>query len=204
MSAKGESTRERILEAAEKLILEKGYAGTTLDDVLKATELTKGAFFHHFKGKAELARAVAERYGQNDIALFKDFASRAERLTDDPLERVLIFLKLFEDFLDDLKAPFPGCIFASYTHESGQFGPEIRDFVQRGLDLWVDLYEARFAELIAVRPPARPVTARTLAEMIASIIEGSFVMANAENDPTWAQRQSAAFRGYLEMLFRSA
>ena len=49
---KGETTRDRILEAAQTLILEKGYSGATLDDILRATKMTKGAFFHHFKGKA--------------------------------------------------------------------------------------------------------------------------------------------------------
>ncbi|MGI9420222.1 MAG: TetR/AcrR family transcriptional regulator, partial [Geminicoccaceae bacterium] len=81
MPSKGEITRERILAAAETLVLEKGYAGTKLDDVLKATGLAKGAFFHHFNGKADLARAVVERYAQNDFDLFKEWSERADRLS---------------------------------------------------------------------------------------------------------------------------
>jgi TetR/AcrR family transcriptional repressor of nem operon len=201
MANKGEATRERIVAAAERLILSKGYAGTTLDDVLQATHLTKGAFFHHFTGKGDLARAVVERYAETDFALFKSWSERADRLSDDPLDRVLIFLKLFEEYLDGLGKPFPGCVFASYTYESRQFGPEVHEYIRVRLRGWIRLYEKKLAALLKARAPARPVTARALAEMIATIIEGGFVMANALSDATWLQRQSAEYRHYLELLF---
>jgi TetR/AcrR family transcriptional regulator, transcriptional repressor for nem operon len=201
VTAKGEATRERILAVAEALILAKGYAGMTLDDVLHETGLTKGAFFHHFKGKGELAQAVVERYAGGDFRLFAELSAKADRLADDPFDRVMIFLKLFEEFLDDLGKPFPGCIFASFTHESRQFGPEVRTYIRDSLEAWLGQYEAKLEALIAARTPARPVTARGLAEMIASIVEGAFMMANALDDPTWLQRQSAQYRSYLELLF---
>ena len=203
MANKGEATRERIVAAAERLILSKGYAGTTLDDILAATKLTKGAFFHHFAGKAELARAVVERYAGTDFALFKSWSERADRLSDDPLERVLIFLKLFEEYLDGLGKPFPGCVFASYTYESRQFGPEVHEYIRTRLRAWIGLYEKKLSALMRARPPQRPVTPRALAEMIATIVEGGFVMANAFGDATWVQRQSAEYRRYLELLFKA-
>jgi TetR/AcrR family transcriptional repressor of nem operon len=201
MASKGEATREKIVAAAERLILSKGYAGTTLDDILDATRLTKGAFFHHFSGKGDLARAVVERYAETDFALFASWSERADRLSDDPLERVLIFLKLFEEYLDGLGKPFPGCVFASYTYESRQFGPQVHDYIRARLRAWIGLYEKKLAALVKARPPARAVTARALSEMIATIIEGGFVMANAMADATWLQRQSAEYRRYLELLF---
>jgi TetR/AcrR family transcriptional repressor of nem operon len=201
VSAKGETTRERIVAAAEALILAKGYAGTTLDDVLAATGLTKGAFFHHFKGKADLARAVVERYAEGDFELFRSWSGRADRLSDDPLERVLIFLKLFEEYLDGLGKPFPGCVFASYTYESRQFGPDVHDYIRSRLRSWIGLYEEKLAALIGARPAVRAVSARSLAEMIATIVEGGFVMANAMGDATWLQGQCAEYRRYLQLLF---
>src|SRR5262245_1437083 len=110
MARKGDNTRERILEKSESLVLSQGYAGTSIDDILRATDLTKGAFFHHFADKAELGRAVIERYAARDFALFEDWSERADRLSDDPLERTLIFLRLFEEFLDGLPAPLTGCV----------------------------------------------------------------------------------------------
>jgi len=202
MVGKGEATRERIVAAAEALILAKGYSGTTLDDVLAATGLTKGAFFHHFKGKADLARAVVERYAEADFILFSGFSDRADRLSDDPLERVLIFLRLFEEYLDELGEPFPGCVFASYTYESRQFGPEVHAYIRDRLRSWIGLYEGKLADLFAARTPLAPATPGGLAEMIVTLVEGGFVMANAFDDARWLQRQSQGYRQYLELLFR--
>lgn len=201
MAARGEATRARILESAEALILAKGYTGMTLDDVLTETGLTKGAFFHHFKGKAELARAVVERYAAEDFRLFAEMAEKADRLADDPYDRVMIFLRLFEAFLDDLGKPFAGCVYASYTYERRQFGAEMHAFIRERLEAWIGQYQAKLDALIAARPPSRPVTARALAEMIVTIVEGGFVMGNALADPGWLQRQSAEYRGYLKLLF---
>lgn len=55
---RGEETRTRILTAARTLFAEQGYQGTSIADVLAATELTKGGFYFHFASKAELAFAV--------------------------------------------------------------------------------------------------------------------------------------------------
>lgn len=201
MATKGEETREKLLATAESLILRNGYAGTSLEDVLQATGLTKGAFFHHFRSKAELGRAVVERYAEADFALFEKWSARADRLSADPLERVLIFLRLFEEFLDAQPAPLAGCVFASYTYEAGRFGPDVHDYIRARLRRWQGLYEAKFAALLAVRPPALPVDAATLAETIVTLIEGGFVMANAYRDAGLMQRQSRQFRQYLELLF---
>ena len=198
---KGETTRDRIIEAAQTLILEKGYSGATLDDILRATKMTKGAFFHHFKGKADLARAVVERFASRDFALFGGWSERADKLSDDPLERVFIFLRFFEEFLDELGRPFPGCVFASYTYESRQFDEEILAFIRTSLEEWTSLYEEKLEALLEARPPRVETSARALAEMIVTIIEGGFVMANALGDARWVQRQSAQYRACLRLLF---
>ena len=52
---RGEATRQRILEVAATHFLERGFAGTSLNDVIKASGLTKGGFYFHFASKAELA-----------------------------------------------------------------------------------------------------------------------------------------------------
>ena len=57
-----EVTVERILDAAQRLFLEKGYANTTLQDIVdELGGLTKGAVYHHFKSKEEIMDAVGDR-----------------------------------------------------------------------------------------------------------------------------------------------
>ena len=73
-----EQTVEKILDAAERLFAEKGYAHTTLQDVIDATGLSKGAVYHHFKSKEEIAAKVGDRMGAQlagELARIRDDAA---------------------------------------------------------------------------------------------------------------------------------
>jgi TetR/AcrR family transcriptional repressor of nem operon len=201
MSKKGEHTRDRILDAAEALVMTQGFAGTSIDNILKKAELTKGAFFHYFKGKGDLARALVERHAQKDLAMFEGFAARAEAKSADPLEQVFIFLETFEKFISDSDDPSPGCMYAVYTYESMQFEPSIRAFVADILRQWTSIYVRKFQDVLDRYKPALPVNARQLAEMIVSILEGGLVLQRAYGDVRMTSRQSEQFRNYLELLF---
>ena len=58
LTRKGERTRARIVEAAARLIYERGVAGTTLDDVKAAADVSGSQMYHYFPGKDELVQAV--------------------------------------------------------------------------------------------------------------------------------------------------
>src|SRR5438045_891072 len=72
-SPRGRDTRHEILSVAKQLFSEFGYHHTGLSDIQAATGLTKGAFYHHFRSKEELALAVLES-ARSDYAarLFTD------------------------------------------------------------------------------------------------------------------------------------
>ena len=55
--ARGGATRERLLDIAEAGVLAKGFAGTSIDEIIAEAEITKSGFFYHFRDKNELARA---------------------------------------------------------------------------------------------------------------------------------------------------
>lgn len=57
---RGEATRRRILEVAARHLLERGYAGTSLNEVIRDSGLTKGGFYFHFTSKAEVALATLD------------------------------------------------------------------------------------------------------------------------------------------------
>ncbi|HUP73471.1 MAG TPA: TetR/AcrR family transcriptional regulator [Acidimicrobiales bacterium] len=56
-----EDTRTSLLDGAEQLFTDPGYAGATLDEVAERARVTKGAVYHHFGSKPVLFRAVVER-----------------------------------------------------------------------------------------------------------------------------------------------
>ncbi len=204
VTTRGESTRERILDAAKKLVMSQGFAGTSIDQVLKEAGVTKGAFFHHFKGKADLARELVKRYAVNDLKMFQDFDTQSQALSDDPLEQVIVFLKLFEAYISNSEDPAPGCMYAVYTYESRQFDPDVLDFVSDTVRQWTSIYVRKFQEVFDTYEPALPVTPRQLAEMIVSVIEGGLVLQRAHGDTGTTRRQSEQFRNYLTLLFPNA
>jgi AcrR family transcriptional regulator len=52
-------TRERLLESAEAAVLAKGFAVTSIEELIAVVGITKNGFFYHFKDKGELARALS-------------------------------------------------------------------------------------------------------------------------------------------------
>lgn len=201
MTTRGDSTKERILLAAEALVFDRGFAGTSLDEIIERVGVTKGAFFYHFKSKADLAKGIVERFAKEEQALFVSLSDRAAALADDPLQEVLLFFKLFEEFVDGLANPLPGCIFATYTYESHQFDEAIHELVRKELDDWGAIYERKFEKLIQSQPPRIPITARELAEAVMCLVEGGILLGRVYNDRKLLVRQSAQFRNYLQLLF---
>lgn len=58
MSSKATATRLNILQKAFALVYQKGYRNTSVDEIIATTQVTKGAFFYHFKNKDEMGLAM--------------------------------------------------------------------------------------------------------------------------------------------------
>jgi AcrR family transcriptional regulator len=81
---RAERTRLRILEAAAAAFAEHGYDGVSLNQVIRESGLTKGAFYHHFPSRDELALAAFRHKQQQLVARM---AERVDPATP-PLERL--------------------------------------------------------------------------------------------------------------------
>ncbi len=74
---KGEETAERILNVAEEIFAEKGYAGTTLRDIAARADIRNPSIYNHFDGKESLYLAVLERGIRPMLKLFAELANTA-------------------------------------------------------------------------------------------------------------------------------
>ncbi len=74
-----EHTRSLLLDAAEDVFAEKGFAPATLDDIAHAAGYTKGAIYKHFATKEDLFLAVSDRYWRRYFDNFAEVMSSAER-----------------------------------------------------------------------------------------------------------------------------
>lgn len=184
--------------------MQKGFAGTSIDDVLGEARVSKGAFFHHFKSKAHLASELVRWHASSDIRMFRTLAAETEARHDDPMDQLMMFLERFESYIGNPDQPSRGCMYAVYTYEDSQFDPEVQEFVAGVLREWTSIYIRKFQEVLDRYEPVQRVTARELAEMIVSIIEGGLVLQRAYGNVNVTARQSALFRSYLRLLFPGA
>jgi len=202
MASKGEDTRNRILDTAQAMILDHGYAGVSVDQLITSLGLTKGAFFHHFKSKRELARTLIQRYSDDGVQLFRDNLARARKLSDDPLQQFLIIIGLYEELFEGLTEPFPGCLLASYVMEMQQFDEDTRDIIN------VEFYESRreltrlIEQIMGKYPPNAAVDPVSLADGFMSVFEGAFILSKSLEEADITVQQLRHYKTYVELLFR--
>jgi TetR/AcrR family transcriptional repressor of nem operon len=198
---KGDETRLRILDTAQRIVLEKGFSGSSIDEIIAEAGITKGGFFYHFRGKADLARQLMERYLEQDEAFFTALIERADSLVEDPLQRVLVFLKLYAEAMGDLPGVHPGCLMASFTYESQQFDPQVKALAREGVLRWREIFMQRFAPVAEKYPMRREVSLDALADMLTAILEGGIVVSRVMGDPQILVEQVLQFRTHVRLLF---
>jgi TetR/AcrR family transcriptional regulator, transcriptional repressor for nem operon len=193
-------TRERIMDSANDLVLQKGFSATTLDDILSAAEASKGAFFHHFPSKEALGDALLHRYAEADERLLEHFVALAEAASDDPAEQVVAFVGAFEDAADEMAQSEPGCLFASFIYERGPQVPPDDDVIIRSIETWRARLLHKLELAAATRPALRDMDLTAVADQVFVVFEGGFILVRATGDPSHLRRQLALLRHEMAVL----
>jgi TetR/AcrR family transcriptional repressor of nem operon len=198
----GLATREKLLDAAEKMINERGFSATSIDQIIDRVGLTKGTFFYHFKTKNDLARALIDRFASADQQVLRGSMERAEKLSDDPLQQLLIFVGLLLEVAEALDAnPQPGCLFATYCYESGLFDDDTHSVIRGAMLNWRKILGEKLKIVAERHPPRMDVDIDSLADMMTAVFEGAFVMARCIKEPGHFAHQIRHYRNYLQLLF---
>lgn len=171
MASKGDATRQKILESACSLFYLKGYQGTTIDDILKASRIKKGSFYFHYPSKEILGYAVFEVYKTKSNALFQN----ALRNDGDPIQNLFSLLSNHEE---ELRASGyqGGCPFGNLALELADHHPGFRMRLQEVFDGWA-------AEILTVLKQARKagkldrsIDPKRLAYLVIAVMEGGTLL----------------------------
>jgi TetR/AcrR family transcriptional repressor of nem operon len=196
-------TRERLLELAEAAVLAKGFAATSIEELIAAAGISKSGFFYHFKDKGELAKAMMLRYIEHDKKVLEDIFSRGDELNDDPLHGLLVSLKLFAEMLAQLPEAHPGCLAASFCYQDQLFNQEIRELNAGSVLRWRAEFRKRLDAIAKRYPPSREVDLEALADMAASNVEGGLILGRLLKDPSILPRQILLYRELIRATFQS-
>lgn len=201
MGEKAQNTKNRIMAMAEKIILQKGFAGTSIDEIIANSHITKGGFFYHFKGKNELALALLERYLDADDVFFSELLNRARSLSEDPLQQLLIFLKLLAEAMAELPDTHPGCLVAAFTYESQQFDDDVIQKNKEGILSWRKLFADQLTVIEHTYNPRFETNVDDLADMLSGCLEGGIIISRVLNEPQSLANQILHYRDYLRLLY---
>jgi len=194
-------TRDRILAVAEAAILEKGFAATSIEELIAAVGITKSGFFYHFKDKSDLAKALMLRYIAHNDAVLADIFRRAHELNDDPLHGFLVGLKLFAEMMENLPEAHPGCLVASYCYQDRLFDRDVRELTATGVAGWRKLFRERLERVAARYPPRIDVSIDDLADMANTLVDGGIIMSKVLKDRDILPRQILLYREFVRTVF---
>lgn len=141
MMKKSERTRQRIIEAANRLFYQQGYAATSFSDVVNAANVPRGNIYYYFKTKDDILRAAISFRAERIANMLQNWSEQYST----PLERLNRFLEILPDSMESLKQY--GCPMGSLNTELGKNSPELQQQAKVLFKLFDDWLTDQFSEM---------------------------------------------------------
>ncbi|MES2761905.1 MAG: TetR/AcrR family transcriptional regulator [Bacteroidota bacterium] len=177
--SKGERTRQLIVEKTAHIFNAKGYAGTSMNDIMEATGLTKGCLYGNFENKDELALAAFDyNFGHVTSIIRTKILERTSAI-----DKLLVYPETYRDFL---RVPFinGGCPILNTSTEADDTHPMLKKKAIGALKYWqtgIEKIIARGVESKEIKPKAN---GPEFAIILTSLIEGAIMQAKLTNRST--------------------
>ncbi len=189
-------TRERLLQTAFQEMLAHGFQGMRVDEVLRASGLQKGAFYHHFSSKTELGYAVLD----------EQIKPLIEKIWLEPLANIEDPVLDFPLMLDSIGDRIPpamqqhGCPLNNLALEMASQDEEFRERVAKLFNHWIDAFQAIFDKGKKSGHIRGDVDSRAVARFMIAALEGCIGLLKV--DQSAEQWTSCRFQiaHYLETL----
>ncbi len=190
-------TKEKLLDAAQRLMLAKGFPATSVEEICETAGLTKGGFFHYFESKDDLGAAVLDRYAQRGLGGFDTASFRRQR---DPLKRIMASIDFWIDYIND-PATECGCLLGNFAQELSDTHPAIRARCAQYFDQWTRMLQRDFEDAKAAHRPRARIDTGGLAEHYVAVLEGALLMAKAKRDRKIVERNLTHLKRYIRTVF---
>lgn len=197
--ARNPATKERLLDAAIRLMLAKGYTATGVEEICTEAGVTKGSFFHYFESKDGLAIAALDRFWRFQVQMLREgpFAT-----LEDPLDRVFGYLDFFIAVMREPETP-KSCLVGNLTQELSQTYPEIRSNCEKIFSWHTEMFRQMLDEAKKRYAPTRHFDPQSLSEYFISVFQGSLILSKAKQDAKVIEENLQHFKKYIHLVFEN-
>ena len=190
-----EATRRKLLEATLTLMLKRGFNGTTLDAICAEADVPKGALFHHFKNKDDIALGAIKSWAEMGFSLYDE----AFKLPGEPLEEIHRIFEIMEKITRDFDPCV--CMVGMMTQEMSGENRAFRAACSRALQGWTEMLRSRLQAAKEQLKPAVDFDPAQVAWCLNSLWQGSMLVAKSQQSPEMIRNNLKLAREYVDSLF---
>lgn len=174
------STKERILDAARTIMLEKGFHAVGLNEILKSEQIPKGSFYHHFESKEQFGVEMLRHY-VSDASAYKRRMLLSSEPEANPRLRLITYLEsMIAGFMaNEGKCP---CLVVKLASEVSDFSESMRAVLADGYQEWIGITEATIREGLEKGALRCEVDPRIAAMVIGDLWTGAMQRASVERN----------------------
>src|SRR4051794_32468318 len=194
MSKPHTSTRDRLIGSARFLFWERGFAGTSMAELLAHAEVNSGSFYHFFDSKEALLRAVLEGYLQLLRPMVVDPAFARVR---EPVERIFAILAGYRERIVATGCQY-GCPLGRLALEIDPENAPAHDLIARNFQGWIEAVRECLEAMTDSLPSGTDVDA--LATYVLVVMEGGVMLSRSYRSVEPFDRAVAQLREHFRLL----
>jgi TetR/AcrR family transcriptional repressor of nem operon len=192
--AKSSDTRDKLIESARYLFWERGFAGTSMADLLAHADVNSGSFYHFFESKEALLRAVLETY---TLLLRPMIVHPAFAQTNDPLTRIFAILAGYRDRILQTDCQF-GCPLGRLALEIDPENRPAHKLIAENFRGWIGCVR-ECVDRMKDRLPAET-DPESLATYVLAVMEGGVMLSRSYRSVEPYDRTVAQLREHFRLL----
>jgi TetR/AcrR family transcriptional repressor of nem operon len=191
-------TKLKLLEAGVTLMRSRGFSATTVDEICAEAGVTKGAFFHYFRSKDDIARNALNHFFESKVQAYSEAPFRN---LADPMDRVFGRLDYMTETSGGRDHVTKGCLIGVFAQELAFTNPELRDVCQQFFSRIAQDFARDLAAAKAAHLPAIEFDPTAVAQVYVALMQGSLLMAKTAGNTEVVRQNFEQYRGYLKLLF---
>jgi TetR/AcrR family transcriptional regulator, transcriptional repressor for nem operon len=189
--------RDVIIQQSMRLFSLNGFLGTSLNDILEASQISKGGFFNYFKSKEDLFHAVLSEARK----VWREKNLKGLDQIDRPIEKVVRILENYRDrYLKDAEHFPGGCLFVTLSVELDDLRPHLAKEVNEGFGRFKAMIKRFLDQARESGELPGGVSTQEITEMVFSGMLGASVLYGMDKLPKNLDRTIRALIAYLRRM----